>query len=111
MQGNLPDIVICLNELDTTCVYQAVLDFNKVGQIHILGYYDSTSILQGIDRGIIDSTIKIDTKELGEYSVEALLDYGTYGFVSQYSTVDIILINNTNIREYYSEDTNETQVQ
>ena len=111
MQGNLPDIVICLNELDTTCVYQAVLDFNKVGQIHILGYYDSTTILQGIDRGIIDSTIKIDTKELGEYSVEALLDYGTYGFVSQYSTVDIILINNTNIREYYSEDTNETQVQ
>ena len=88
-----------------------MVDFNKVGQVHILGYYDSTTILQGIDRQIIDSTIKIDTIEMGEYAVEALLSYERVGFVNQYNTVDIILINNTNIKEYYSEATNETQVQ
>ena len=111
MQESLPDIIVCLNELDTTCVYQAVVDFNKVGQVHILGYYDSTTILQGIDREIIDSTIKIDTVEMGELAVEALLSYERVGFVNQYNTVDIILINNTNIREYYTEGSNETQVQ
>ena len=111
LQENLPDIIVCLNELDTTCVYQAVVDFNKVGQVHILGYYDSTTILQGIDREIIDSTIKIDTIEMGEYAVEALLSYERVGFVNQYNTVDIILINSTNIKEHYSEGTNETQVQ
>ncbi|MCR5618115.1 MAG: substrate-binding domain-containing protein [Clostridiales bacterium] len=104
---DLPDIIVCLNELDTTCVYQAVIDYNKVGLVHILGCYDSDTVLQGIDREIIDSTIKIDTKEMGEYSVEALISYDKIGFANAYYTVDVILINSTNIKEYLvTEDTN-----
>ena len=38
-QENVPDIIICMNELNTTCVYQAVVDYNKVGKINIIGYY------------------------------------------------------------------------
>lgn len=36
MEETLPDIIICLNELNTTCVYQAAVDYNRVGQIFIL---------------------------------------------------------------------------
>lgn len=60
MEKNLPDIIVCLNELNTTCVYQAVVDYNKVGQIHILGYYDSDTILKAIDRNVIYATVTID---------------------------------------------------
>ena len=44
----LPDIVVCLNEIDTASIYQAVVDYNEVGVVNILGYYDSDAILKGI---------------------------------------------------------------
>ena len=37
----IPDVIVCLNELSTVCTYQAVVDFNMVGEVSILGYYDS----------------------------------------------------------------------
>ncbi|MCQ2532440.1 MAG: substrate-binding domain-containing protein [Saccharofermentans sp.] len=102
-----PDIIICLSELDTVCVYQAVIDYNKVGMVHILGYYESDSILQGIDRNIIDSTIKVDTTQMGEYCIDALFEYDKVGFTSQYFAVDVEVINKDNIDEYMEVTDNE----
>lgn len=104
---DVPDIIICLDELDTTCVYQAVIDYNKVGQVSILGYFDSDVILQGIDRDIIYSTIRIDTVQMGEYCVDALAEYGRVGFTSQYYVVDIEIINAYNVFEYLEGTNNE----
>lgn len=100
MDENVPDIIICLNELDTTCVYQAVVDYNKVGEVGILGFYDSEAILTGIDKNIINSTIRIDTKQMGEYCVDALLEYDKKGFTSEYFAVDIEVITVTNVRSH-----------
>lgn len=108
LSEDVPDIIICLNEIDTTCVYQAVVDYNKVGKVNVLGYYDSVTILQGIERGIINSSIKINTKQMGEYSIDALLDYDRAGFTSQYFAVDIDVINVYNVSAYMEEKSNET---
>lgn len=94
------DVLICLDELSTTCAYQAVVDFNRVGQIDIIGYYDSEAILRGIERNVIHSTIALDTKELGEYSIEALEEYRETGHVSDYFGVDTDLITIENVRDY-----------
>lgn len=104
ISDEIPDIIICLSELDTTCVYQAVIDYNKVGRINILGYYDSVSILQGINKKIINSTIKIDAVQMGEYCVEALCEYDEAGFTSQYVAVDFEVINSYNIANYTEDD-------
>lgn len=100
MNKDLPDIIICLNELNTTCVYQAVVDYNKVGQIHILGYYDSDTILKAIDRNVIYATITLDAAQMGKYCVEALTEYNTYGNTSQYFITDIELIDKDNVADY-----------
>ena len=100
MEKDLPDIIVCLNELNTTCVYQAVVDYNKVGQIHILGYYDSDTILKAIDRNVIFATVAIDAPQMGKYCVEALTEYNTFGNTSQYFITDIELINKDNVRDY-----------
>lgn len=100
MDGDTPDIIICLSELDTECVYQAVIDYNKVGTVNVLGYYDSDTVLQGISRNIIDSTIRVDTNQMGRYCVDAILEYERAGFTSQYFAVDIAVINSSNIEEY-----------
>lgn len=94
------DVLICLDELSTTCAYQAVVDFNRVGQIDIIGYYDSETILRGIERNVIHSTIALDTREMGEYSIEALEEYRETGYVSDYFGVDTDLITIENVRDY-----------
>lgn len=94
------DVLICLDELSTTCAYQAVVDFNRVGQIDIIGYYDSETILRGIERNVIHSTIALDTMEMGEYSIEALEEYRETGYVSDYFGVDTDLITIENVRDY-----------
>lgn len=100
MNQNIPDVIICLDELTTTCVYQAVVDYNVVGEVSVLGYFDSDAIVNAIDRGTIYSTVAIDTKGLGEYCVEALMDYNEFGTTSQYYTADINLITESNVSMY-----------
>lgn len=95
-----PDIIVCLNELSTACVYQAVVDYNKVGQVNILGYYASDTILKAVDRNVIYSTVTIDAAQMGKYCVEALTEYNTFGNTSQYFIADIELINKDNVAEY-----------
>lgn len=104
---DLPEVIICLSESETTCVYQAVIDYNKVGLVNILGYYASENILQGIMKNTIDSTIRIDAVQMGEYGVEALIEYDQAGFTSQYSAVDIAVINSTNVYSYLGGHENE----
>lgn len=101
----LPDIIICLDALNTTCAYQAAVDYNKVGEISIIGYYESETILKAIEHSIIFSTVTIDTTQMGAYCVESLNEYLNTGYVSDYITVDIKAINNSNVEEYLTNDT------
>lgn len=100
MQEEMPDIIICLNELNTSCVYQAVVDYNKVGEVSILGYHNSDTILKGVYRSVIDVTISVDTEQMGRYCVDALTEYRALGNTSDYFTVDISLIDKDNVSDY-----------
>ena len=100
MGGEVPDILICLNELNTTCAYQAVVDYNKVGAVSILGHYVSDTILNAIDRGVIYATVDIDTAQMGSFCIDALQEYHDLGYTSQYFTADISLITRDNVDEY-----------
>jgi ribose transport system substrate-binding protein len=104
MQDPIPDVIMCLNELNTVCAYQAVVDFNKVGEVYILGYYNSDAIVNAVERGVLYATISIDTNQLGEYAVNALNEYYELGNTSQYFTADITLINKDNVEEYLNKE-------
>lgn len=103
MEGNVPDILICLNELNTTCAYQAVVDYNKVGVVSILGYYVSDTILNAIDRNVIYATMYIDAPQMGRFCIDALQEYHELGNTSQYFTADISLISAENVADYLGE--------
>lgn len=100
LKEDVPDVIVCLNELNTTCAYQAVVDFNKVGEVNVLGYYDSKEIVEAIDRGGVYATVSIDTRQLGEYSVSALLDYYEFGNTSEYYLADVTLIDKNNVEKF-----------
>lgn len=107
MQDTLPDIIICLNEVNTTCVYQAVIDYNKVSDIDILGYYDNDTILKGIDRNVITATITVDTQQMGRYCIDALTEYEQYGNTNEYFMADITLINKKNVVDFMGGETDD----
>ena len=100
MENELPDVIVCLDELSTTCVYQGVVDYNRVGKAVILGYYESETILKAIDRKVISATLSVDTEQLGSCSVQALTEYRESGNTNQYSTVGVERIDSGNVAQY-----------
>ena len=93
-------MVICLVYLRGIISYQAVVDYNQVGQISILGYYDSDTIINAIDREVVNATISIDTEQMGRFCVDALTEYYLLGNTSQYFTADVALIDKSNVAQY-----------
>lgn len=96
----LPDIIVCLNELYTTCATQAVIDYNKVGTVEIIGYFTNDTILNAIEEEVVRSTIDIDTKQMGVYCVEALTEYKETGYVNEYMSVDLTMVTSENVKEF-----------
>ncbi len=97
---NPTDLLVCLTVEDTLCVYRAVVDYNKVGAIEIVGYYDSDIILSAIDKNIIHSTMTIDANQMGAYCVEALTEYRETNNVNNFYPVDISVIDKDNVEDY-----------
>lgn len=48
-----PQILVCMDEVTTECAYQAMIDFNMVGEVKIIGYYVSDTIREAVDKGLI----------------------------------------------------------
>ncbi len=101
---NLPDILVCMDEVVTECVYQALIDYNQVGNVKVIGFYYSDVILDAIDKGIISSAIALDMDEIGRYSVNALDEYLLYGHSNGYYSVGQHVITKDNTHDYRMED-------
>lgn len=99
-EDNIPDVIICVSENTTVNTYQALVDYNLVGKVKMIGYYMSDTTISAIDKGVIDSTIVLDANKMGEIAIKALNDYKMNGHVSDYITVEAKLVNKENIKEY-----------
>lgn len=88
----LPDVLVCLNAVHTRCAYSAAVDYNKVGTVQMIGYYDSDTILDAVSKNIIQATVALDTAQMGELSVKALDEYVETGYTNGYMAVDIQVI-------------------
>lgn len=97
---DLPDIMICLDETNTTCACQAIVDYNRVGDTMILGYYQNETILNSIDKKILSCTFTVDPSEIGAKCVDELDEYISTGRVTEYTPIDTERIDDTNVAEY-----------
>lgn len=79
---------------------RAAVDYNKVGDVSILGYYDSDTIIKAIDRNVINATVSVNTEQMGSFCIDALTEYYQYGNTSQYFTADVTLIDKDNVWMY-----------
>jgi ribose transport system substrate-binding protein len=100
LSGEAPEVIVCLNAKTTVCVSQTVVDLNMVGKVHIIGSYTNAAILNGIDRGVISSTVAVDGEKMGASAAEALDTCFSGGSVSDYVTLDVNTITKNNVKEY-----------
>ena len=103
----VPDIIVCLSDINTRCAYQYIVDKNLVGITTIIGYYDSDTVLEGIERGAIEATFSVDTEQVAKYCVDALNEYYEMGYVNGYFDTNYVLINKSNVSDYISTDNGE----
>ena len=88
----VPDVLVCLDLVSTECVSQALVDYNEVGNVSVIGYYASPTVLDAIEKGIIRSTIGIDAAEIGRICIGGLNEYWELGRVSNYFNVGFTAI-------------------
>lgn len=102
MEEQLPEIVVCLNQLYTNCAVQAIIDLNKVGMTELLGFYDNPLIRQAIQEEVLNCSISIDTEQMGRCCVESLQDIWDTGNTSEYYSVDTFLMNKDTYKDLES---------
>ena len=102
----LPNIMLCVNSICTRCAYQAVVDYNLVGQIQIIGYFANDTIIDAVDKQVIFSTISVDTQEMGKSCIQALYEYNNMGYTNSYLPVGIEVVDQAKARQmlYKKED-------
>ncbi len=103
---NLPNIMLCVNSVYTRCAYQAVVDYNLVGQIQIIGYFANDTILDAVDKQVIFSTVSIDTDEMGKSCIQALYEYNSMGYTNSYLPVGIEVVDQAKAHQMLAEKTN-----
>ncbi len=96
-------VVICLDENTTECFYQAMIDYNMVGQVLLMGNYESPAIYTGVKQGVIKSTVSLDAEKMGMSVVDAFSEYKDFGNVSDYINVEPKLIEKSNVDSYIEE--------
>lgn len=96
----LPSMIVCLNEIDTTCACQALVDYNRVGDTTVYGFYTNSTILSAIQKNIITATVTVNTSQMGKYCVEALEEYEKYGNVNEYMPADTEVVTSANVESY-----------
>lgn len=102
-----PDILVCTSEIDSVCAYHAMIDYNLVGDFHMIGYYQSDTMLDAIEKGTVPMAITMNAQQIGASSVEALEEYYEMGHVSDYHTVDLSIITRTNVQLFREENKSE----
>jgi len=95
---NLPDILVCLSDTDTQAACQAIVDYNQVGNISIIGYYLSDTVKNAINKGIIQSAIVPDTDQIGKQAIDAMSEYSKNGNVSEYTSITLNVVTKDTIR-------------
>lgn len=98
--NKLPDILVCMEEVDMECACQAIVDYNKVGKVTIIGSYSSDLILEAVKKNLAALTVAIDREQLGKQSIQALHEYQEMGYVNNYYSVDLDIINKDNVNSY-----------
>lgn len=100
----IPDFIILFSEQDTLNAYQVLVDYNRIGDVTMIGCSSSETILNAVARGAVHSVIVTEEEELAENAIEAMETFRTTGHVSEYIAADTIVIDREVAERMMNED-------
>jgi len=92
--------IVCTSSKDSIGAAQSVVDFNRVGDITIIGYGSTPEILSYIQKGVIYGTIVPGAYKIGCDSIKTLVNLKENKRVSSYIHTDSIVITKSNLKDY-----------
>jgi ribose transport system substrate-binding protein len=84
--------IYATNSVDTLGSAQQIVNHNEVGNITLIGYGDTESILRYIRKGIIYGTVTSDPYKMGYESIRALIDIKENNNVSTFIDTGVKVI-------------------
>lgn len=86
-KNKCPDVLVCLSMDATTYAYQTVVDQSKVGSVKIIGAYENDEIIMAIQKKILEASVTVSPKILGEKAVDTIVEYNDKGIVNEYQSI------------------------
>ncbi len=97
---DLPDIIISLDEINTTNACLSAVEYNKVGAVRLYGFYQNDTIFDALRKHLLSATLSLDDAQVGKECVRCLDEYHETGFVTEYVTVDPQILDADNVHLY-----------
>lgn len=97
-----PDLsaIFCTSSKDTLGAAQVVVDFNKVGDITIIGYDDLPEILRYVEKGVVYGTVVGDPVGIGSNSIKAMVELKNKKRTSSYIDTGVYVVTGKSLSDY-----------
>ncbi len=99
-RDSLPDTLVCMDLTATESAAQALVDYNRVGSVNVIGTYLSSTVLEAVDKGIITAAAGLDESGIGQVCVSALDEYNSLGYASNYINIPLETVTQENVKMY-----------
>ncbi|MCL4516430.1 MAG: substrate-binding domain-containing protein [Firmicutes bacterium] len=100
------DAIYTVDTVDTLGVAQALVDFNQVGNMVLVGYGDTPEILRYIEKGIVYGTVMSNPYLMGYQSIKSLMEIKEKDNVSTFVDTEIKTITAETLDAYRQGKTN-----
>jgi ribose transport system substrate-binding protein len=74
--------IVFTDSADTVAAAQTLVDMNLVGRVQVIGFGEDPFIIDSIRKGIVSSSVVIDSERIGYEAVKALAALRTTGYTS-----------------------------
>lgn len=92
--------IFCVDTVDTIGVAQTLVDFNKVGEMTVVGYGVTSEIIRYIDKGVLYGTVMGDPYRIGYESLRSLVQIKENQETPDFVDTGVNFITRSNLQMY-----------
>lgn len=94
------NVIVCSDANDTMGVAQVIVDYNKVGDVKIIGYDSLQEIFDYVEKGVIYGTVIPNPMMIGFESVKSTYEIMENGRTSSYVHTDVDIVTGRTLKKY-----------
>ena len=96
----LPDTLVCMDLTATESIAQALVDYNRVGSVNVVGTFTSPTVTEAVTKGILSATVDVNVTEVGKLCVSVLNEYISLGYANNYLNIPLELVDQQNAARF-----------